>query len=95
METAAIVRERVLDVDDDLVAPISSNNRARLLAVDQEALDSTIAVRVTSCVCDLKVVGHGVPCDRMLLIEVCLDTEATAPTLTGVWPVSASSIGYQ
>ncbi|KAG9954559.1 putative multicopper oxidase, type 1, partial [Aureobasidium melanogenum] len=69
METAAIVRERVLDVDDDLVAPISSNNRARLLAVDQEALDSTIAVRVTSCVCDLKVVGHGVPCDRMLLIE--------------------------
>jgi hypothetical protein len=95
METATIVLKRVLDVDDDLVTPVGSNDRARLLTVDEEALDSTITVRVTCCICDLKVVSYGVSCGRMLLVEVRLDTVTIAPTLTGVWPVSASSIGYQ
>lgn len=80
METATIVLKRVLDVDDDLVTPVSSNDRTRLLAVDEEALNGTIAVWVTSCVCNLKVVSYGVSCDRVLLVEVRLDTEAIAPT---------------
>lgn len=95
VKTATIVLKRVLDVDDDLVTPVSSNDRARLLAVDEEALNITIAIWITSCVRNFKVVSYGVSCNRMLLVEIRLNTEAIAPTGTRVGPVGASSISHQ
>jgi hypothetical protein len=80
METAAIVLERVLDVDNNGVSPVGGNDWSRHLVVDEEALDGSVTVRVTCCVCNLKVVGDSVSCGRMLQVKVGLDAVTTAPT---------------
>jgi len=96
METAAIICKRVFDVDNDGVSPVGCNDWPGHLAVDKITLNESIAVRVTCCVCDFKVVRTGdISCGRMLQVKVRFDTVATAPTLTGVWTICASSISHQ
>jgi hypothetical protein len=80
METAAIVLERVLDVDNDSVSPVGCNDWPRHLVVDKVALNEPVAVWVTCCVCDFKVVVDGVSCGRMFQVKVRLDTVSIAPT---------------
>ena len=95
METAAIVLERVLDVDNNFVSPIGSNDWSGQLPVDEIALNGSVAVWITCCVCDLEVVSNSLSCGGVLLVKVCLDAVTTAPASTGVWTVGASSIGHQ
>jgi len=95
METAAVVLERVLDVDNNGISPVSSNHWAGHLVVDKVALDESVAVRITCCVCNLKIVSDSLSCGGVLLVEVRLDTVAAAPTLTGVRAVGTSSISHQ
>jgi len=96
METAAIVRQRVLDVDDNGVSPVGSNDWSRHLVVDEVAFDESVAIRVTCCVGNLKVVRTSdLSCGRVLQVKVCLDAVAIAPTLTGVWTIGTSGVSYQ
>ena len=95
METAAIVLEGVLDIDNNGISPIGSNDWPGQLVVDEIALDGSIAVRVTCCVCNLKIVSNGLSCGGVLQIKICFDTVTTAPTLTRVGAIGASGIGHQ
>lgn len=95
METAAIVLEGVLDVDNNLVSPVGSNDWPGHLIVDEVALNGSVAVWITCRVCDLKVVGNGLSCSGMFLVKVCLDAVTTAPASTGVGTIGASGISHQ
>ena len=95
METAAVVLERVLDVDNNLVSPVGSNDWPGQLTVDEIALNGSVTIRVTCCVCNLKIVSNGLSCGGVLQIKICFDTVTTAPTLTRVGAIGASGIGHQ
>lgn len=95
METAAVVLERVLDVDNNGVSPVGSNDWPGHLTVYEIALNESVSIRVTCCVGDFKVIRNGLSCGGVLLIKVRLDTVTAAPTLTGVRAVGACSISHQ
>lgn len=95
MNTSAVVLKRVLDIDDDLVTPVSGDGGTRELIVDEVTLHVAIAIEVACCVSDLKVVGNSVSCSRVLQIKVCLDAVSATPALTRVWSIGARSISHQ
>lgn len=94
MEAATIVLERVLNVNNNLVSPVGSDHWPGLLAVDEEALNGSVAIWITCCICNLKAVSNSLSSGGMFLIKVCLDAVTTAPASTRVGTVGASSISH-
>lgn len=95
VETGAVVGERVLDVHDQSITPVSKDSGSGILTVDEIALHGSISIGAASCVGDLKVVSDGVSGDWVLLVEVCFNAVAVAPASTRVRPIGTGSIGNQ
>jgi hypothetical protein len=75
-----VVRHRVLDIDDQLIAPRGSDSRTWELSVDQEADTTTVSIRIASGVGDLEVVCHSFAGGRELLVKIRRYAVAILPT---------------
>lgn len=81
-----------MDVDNNLIAPLGPDGRARILVVDLQAKPLAVAVRVARRVGDRQVVGDGFASSRVLQIEVSGNAEPILPARSAERTIGAGGI---
>lgn len=62
VQRGTVVLHRVLDVDDEVVAPCRPDQGSWILVVDEKAESLAVAIWVAGAIGELKVVRDGVSC---------------------------------